>query len=132
MLHSADTTIYADEILGMVSDRVHKTLDSKSKMHRIELKRLGKMAEDIPLSTNVIVLEQSPQVVGVTTLLLDAATSAEDFIFHFDRLVALLVERCVSTDIFAHIGANLAAEPRLAWHSSPPLYRHQWAKPTLV
>jgi len=78
---------------GMVSDRIHKTLASKSNMHRIELKRLGKSAEDAPLSENVIVLDQTPQVVGINTLLLDSETTNEDFIFYFDRLVTLLVEQ---------------------------------------
>ena len=77
----------------MVSDRVHKTLHSKSKSHQAELKRLGKVAEDAPLSQNVIVLEQTSQVVGINTMLLDSDTPAEEFIFYFDRLVAMLVER---------------------------------------
>lgn len=77
----------------MVSDRVHKTLNSKSRMHQVELKRLGKLSEDEPLSDNVIVLEQSSQVVGINTMLLDPDTTAGDFIFYFDRLVALLIER---------------------------------------
>ena len=77
----------------MVSDRVLKTLATKSKMHQVELERLGKSAEDAPLSQNVITLEQTPQVVGINSLLLDPETTAEEFIFYFDRLVALLVER---------------------------------------
>jgi len=81
----------------MVSDRIHKTLSSKSKLHQVELKRLGIGAEDAPLSPNVIVLDQQPQVVGVNTILLDPTTSNEDFIFHFDRLVTMLVERLVQS-----------------------------------
>lgn len=77
----------------MVSDRVHKTLSTKSKQHQAELKRLGSLAEDEPLSKNVVVLDQTPQIMGINTLLLDPDTPVEEFIFYFDRLIALLVER---------------------------------------
>lgn len=80
----------------MVSERIQKTLKSKSKMHQVELKRLGKDAENCPLSQNVIVLERNPQIKGVNSLLLMPSTSREDFIFYFDRLVALMVERATA------------------------------------
>jgi uridine kinase len=78
--------------IAMVSDQVRKTLADKSAQHQIELRRLGKIAEDSPLSKNAIVLKQTNQVKGMHTLLLDPATSREDFVFYFDRMVALLVE----------------------------------------
>lgn len=86
-------------IIGMISDRIHKTLAQKSRMHQEELKRLGKIAEDAPLSSNVIVLHQGRQVVGINTLILNPATPRDDFIFYFDRMAALLVERCASVSI---------------------------------
>ncbi|KAK5169271.1 hypothetical protein LTR04_005869 [Oleoguttula sp. CCFEE 6159] len=79
--------------ISMVSDRIRKTLAYKSKMHQNELKRLGKIVEDAPLSKNVLVLQQSPQVVGIHTLLMGGDVEREDFIFYFDRVAALLVER---------------------------------------
>ncbi|PNS18816.1 Uridine kinase [Sphaceloma murrayae] len=78
--------------ISMVSDRIHKTLHSKSKLHQGELRRLGLVASDLPLSENVIILTQTPQVRGINALLNDSDTSAEDFIFYFDRLCALLIE----------------------------------------
>ncbi|KAH3909422.1 uridine/cytidine kinase [Parastagonospora nodorum] len=78
--------------ISMVSDQVRKTLADKSELHQVELKRLGRIAEDNPLSKNAIVLKQTNQVRGVHTLLLDPKTSREDFVFYFDRMVALLVE----------------------------------------
>jgi|TARA_R110002003_G_scaffold96_33_gene7708 uridine kinase len=78
--------------IAMVSDQVRKTLADKSTSHQVELRRLGKIAEDSPLSSNAIVLEQTNQVRGMHTLLLDPRTSREDFAFYFDRMVALLVE----------------------------------------
>lgn len=77
----------------MVSDRINKTLTNKSKLHQVELKRLGKSAEDAPLSDNVTVLEHTPQVAALNTILLNPETLAEDFIFYFDRLATLMVER---------------------------------------
>lgn len=78
--------------ISMVSDQVRKTLADKSALHQVELRRLGKIAEDSPLSPNAIVLKQTNQIKGMHTLLLDPGTSREDFVFYFDRMVALLVE----------------------------------------
>ncbi|KAF2873313.1 uridine-cytidine kinase 2 [Massariosphaeria phaeospora] len=78
--------------ISMVSDQIRKTLAHKSMEHQQELKRLGKIAEDAPLSPNALILEQSNQVKGIHTLLMDPATSREDYIFYFDRLAALLVQ----------------------------------------
>lgn len=65
-------------------------------MHQVELERLGKEAENNPLSRNVIVLEEKPQIVGINSLILTPSTDREDFIFYFDRIVALLVERAAA------------------------------------
>ena len=91
----------------MVSDRIHKTLAQKSKSHQMELKRLGQGQEDAPLSKNIIVLEQKSQLVGINTLLMDTETSSEDFVFYFDRLVTMLVERSVSA--FSFLATNTHA-----------------------
>ncbi|KAI8942555.1 hypothetical protein NX059_000615 [Plenodomus lindquistii] len=78
--------------ISMVSNQVRQTLEQKSIAHQTELRRLGKIAEDNPLSSNAIVLKQTNQVMGMHTLLLDPETSREDFVFYFDRMVALLIE----------------------------------------
>ncbi|KAL7778612.1 hypothetical protein CFE70_008113 [Pyrenophora teres f. teres 0-1] len=70
-------------------------------MHQTELRRLGKIAEDSPLSENAIVLKQTNQVKGMHTLLLNPTTSREDFLFYFDRMVALLIETAVDFLPFA-------------------------------
>lgn len=93
------TMFVCSRILGMICDRIHKTLAQKSRTHQEELERLGKIAEDAPLSSNVIVLQQGLQVVGINTLILNPATPRDDFIFYFDRMAALLVERCASVGI---------------------------------
>ncbi|KNG47084.1 uridine-cytidine kinase 2 [Stemphylium lycopersici] len=87
--------------ITMVSNQVRQTLQSKSVQHQTELRRLGKIAEDSPLSENAIVLKQTNQVKGMHTLLLNPSTSREDFVFYFDRMVALLVETAVDFLPFA-------------------------------
>ncbi|KAF2719067.1 uridine kinase [Polychaeton citri CBS 116435] len=81
--------------ISMMSDRVHKTLGQKSHKHQLELKRLGRVSQEAALSSNsnVLFLPQSNQVRGINTALMDSETSREDFIFYFDRLSVLLVER---------------------------------------
>ncbi|KAK3613896.1 Uridine kinase [Elasticomyces elasticus] len=85
--------------ISMVSDRVHKTLTQKSRMHQLELKRLGKYSEDAPLSPHVTTLDASNQIRGINTILMDPVVDREDFIFYFDRLVTLLVEEACNIGI---------------------------------
>jgi uridine kinase len=77
----------------MVVQYIERRLTEKSKSHRAELKKLGQSAEDDPLSSNVLILEQTPQLRGMSTIIQDIDTSTEDFIFYFDRLTTLLVEQ---------------------------------------
>lgn len=86
--------------ITMVSDHVRKTLSIKSKRHRAELKRLGKSAEDAPLSSNVVCLEQGPQMRGLNTIILDPSTNREDFTFYFDRMISLLIEKATEAGTF--------------------------------
>jgi uridine kinase len=77
----------------MVVQYIERTLTEKSKSHRAELKKLGQIAEDDPISPNVLTLVQTPQLRGMSTIIQDIDTSTEDFIFYFDRLTTLLVEQ---------------------------------------
>ena len=79
--------------INMVVDNVQRMLKEKSKKHQEDLQRLGQQVEDEPLSDNVLLLKQTNQVVGVSTILQDPMTEEVDFIFYFDRLTCLLVER---------------------------------------
>jgi len=78
--------------ISMISDRVHKTLDQKSSLHQAELRRLGKVSEDVPMSSNVIILD-SNQVRGINTTLMEPGLDREDFVFYFDRLAVILIEK---------------------------------------
>jgi len=84
----------------MVSDRIRKVLDYKSAQHQADLLRLGKIAENAPLSSNCIVLPPTPQINGIQTLLFNPSTDREDFIFYTDRLSTLLIEHAVSLQPF--------------------------------
>ena len=85
----------------MVVQHIRKSLKDKSARHQDELRRLGKAVEDEPLSENIILLEQTRQIVGMTTLLQSPKTDDVDFIFYFDRLSSLLVERALENQQFA-------------------------------
>lgn len=95
--------------ISMVSDRIHKTLSLKSKQHRLELLRLGKVSEDVPLSSNVVILDGTPQIKGINTLLMTTDFSREEFIFYFDRLASLLVERATQCMDFTSATINTPA-----------------------
>ncbi|KAF1816813.1 uridine-cytidine kinase-like protein-like 1 [Eremomyces bilateralis CBS 781.70] len=90
--------------IGMISDRVRKILEDKSRRHQGELRRLGQLAraegEARGVGRNVVVVERTAQVRGMETLVMDNDLSREEFVFYFDRLVGVLVERAVGLQAF--------------------------------
>ena len=84
-----DNRVAIDIVVG----HVKRTLKEKSRKHQEELQRLGKQVEDEPLSENVLLLEQTREIVGMNTIIQNPITTEVDFIFYFDRLSSLLVER---------------------------------------
>lgn len=79
--------------IDMVVKHVQRLLQEKSRKHQDDLKRLGEQVEDEPLSPNVLIMEQTKQILGMSTIIQNSMTETVDFIFYFDRLSALLVER---------------------------------------
>jgi len=79
--------------INMVVEHVQRTLDEKSRKHQEDLQRLGQKVEDEPLSEKVLLLKQTRQIVGMSTIIQNPMTREVDFIFYFDRLSSLLVER---------------------------------------
>lgn len=77
----------------MVVQYIERKLLEKSTHHRAALTQLEIDASAEPLSDKVFILDQTPQLRGMNTILQDIDTSAEDFIFYFDRLACLLVEK---------------------------------------
>ncbi|PSS10813.1 hypothetical protein M430DRAFT_37011 [Amorphotheca resinae ATCC 22711] len=86
--------------ITMVVQYIERKLIEKSKSHRAALKKLGQSAEDDPLSANVLLLDQTPQLRGMSTIIQDIDTPAEDFIFYFDRLATFLVEHAMNNVYF--------------------------------
>ena len=87
--------------IDMVVQHIQQTLKDMSKRHQAELRRLGNQAEDEPLSDNVLLLKQSTQIVAMTTIIQNPATEDVDFIFYFDRISSVLVERAIENAHFA-------------------------------
>ncbi|KAF2121354.1 uridine kinase family-domain-containing protein [Lophiotrema nucula] len=81
--------------IAMLSDSIQKTLHRKSTLHQQELRRLGQIAEESPLSENACVIKQTNQVRGIHTLLMNPETESEEYIFYFDRMTCLLIEKAV-------------------------------------
>lgn len=77
----------------MVVQYIERKLKEKSRHHQTELKRLGIEVANEHLFTNIHMLDQTPQVKGMSTIIQDVTTTPEDFIFYFDRLAALLIEQ---------------------------------------
>ncbi|KAL9113068.1 MAG: hypothetical protein Q9227_002680 [Pyrenula ochraceoflavens] len=86
----------------MVSNQIKRMLKEKSVNHNIELERLGKQVKDEPLSKNVALLEQTPQIKGIRTILRNPATEPVDFNFYLDRFAALLIEKALDNHKFRH------------------------------
>ncbi|TLD38198.1 uridine-cytidine kinase 2 [Venturia nashicola] len=87
--------------ISMVSDSIKKTLHDKSTQHQLELARLGLLAETSMMEGEAkALIKQTPQIMGMNTLLMDPTTDREDFIFYFDRVASLLVERATEHSTF--------------------------------
>ncbi|KAM0323541.1 hypothetical protein ACHAQA_008822 [Verticillium albo-atrum] len=95
--------------MTMVVQYIERKLLEKSTHHRAALTQLELEAASEPLSEKVFILEQTPQLKGMNTILQDIDTSAEDFIFYFDRLACLLVEQALNNVRFKEFDAETPA-----------------------
>jgi uridine kinase len=80
----------------MMVQFIEKKLFEKSFHHRQALSQLEAACKEEPLSNRVVVLEQTPQLRFMSTILHDIDTNAEDFIFYFDRLASLIIEQALN------------------------------------
>lgn len=81
--------------IDMVVKHIQRVLAEKSRKHQKELQSLGKQVKDEPLSANVLLLKETRQIIGMNTIIENPRTMEVDFIFYFDRLATLLVERAM-------------------------------------
>lgn len=79
--------------IDMVVKHIQRLLREKSEKHQDDLKELEQRVEDEPLSSNILPLEQTQQVIGMITIIEDPMTDEIDFVFYFNRLATLLIER---------------------------------------
>lgn len=81
-------------ILDMVVKHIQRKLQEKSEQHTEELRKLGFLAAEVELPPNVHVMPSTPQFLGMNTILQNPATEHVEFVFYFDRLASLLIEKC--------------------------------------
>ncbi|KAG6042275.1 hypothetical protein E4U41_000019 [Claviceps citrina] len=89
--------------LDMMVQFIERKLNEKSVHHREALSRLEATCKGQPLSNTVITLGDASQLKCMNTILQDVNTSAEDFIFYFDRLAALIIEQALNKVHFASL-----------------------------
>ena len=77
----------------MVVKHIQRKLQEKSEKHTEELHKLGLIAAKVELPPNVHVLPSTPQILGMNTILQSPQTEQVDFVFYFDRLASILIER---------------------------------------
>ncbi|KAG0160312.1 hypothetical protein PDIDSM_7839 [Penicillium digitatum] len=88
--------------IDMVVKHIQRKLQEKSENHTEALRKLGLVAAEVELPSNVHVLPSTPQFVGMNTILQNPETEQEDFIFYFDRLVSILIENALDMTSGAH------------------------------
>ncbi|KAK1256486.1 hypothetical protein MKX07_008745 [Trichoderma sp. CBMAI-0711] len=104
--------------LDMVTQFIEKKLFEKSTHHREALARLEIKGKEEPLSDRVVVMSEGPQIKFMNTILQDIDTSAEDFIFYFDRLAALIIEQALNNVHFEETTIE-----------TPPGYKYNGLRP---
>lgn len=81
--------------IDMVVKHIQRRLDEKSKRHSEALHYLGRIAAEEQLSPNVLMMPHASQFIGINTILQDPNTEHVDYVFYFDRLAALLIEKAL-------------------------------------
>ncbi|RCI09007.1 hypothetical protein L249_4941 [Ophiocordyceps polyrhachis-furcata BCC 54312] len=89
--------------LDMMIHFIEKKLFEKSTHHREALTQLQVACKEQPFSDRVSLLNDTPQMRFMNTILQDIDTSAEDFIFYFDRLAALIIEQALNKVQFTSV-----------------------------
>ncbi|KAL4874114.1 hypothetical protein BDV12DRAFT_181959 [Aspergillus spectabilis] len=87
--------------IGMVVQHIQRNLEEKSDKHSATLQELRRIATEEQLSPNVVLMPQTSQFVGINTILQNPETEQMDFVFYFDRLAALLIEKALDSTSYA-------------------------------
>lgn len=86
----------------MVVQHIQRMLEEKSERHSATLQELRRITFEEQLSQNVIMMPQTPQSIGMNTILQNPETEQVDFVFYFDRLAALLIEKYILISDSSH------------------------------
>ncbi|ODQ82938.1 hypothetical protein BABINDRAFT_30099 [Babjeviella inositovora NRRL Y-12698] len=81
--------------INMIIQHIQKRLDLKSKAHLQYLKRLGCNTKPLSLYKNLSVLKKTNQNGGIHSILCDSDTSRSDFIFYFNRISLVLINKAL-------------------------------------
>ncbi|CAG8606490.1 10466_t:CDS:10, partial [Dentiscutata erythropus] len=77
--------------IDLITKHIQRQLNERRYSFRWEL--LKKIDYNGELPKNVIVLDQTPQLKGIHTIMRDRDTQRDDFIFYSERLATLVIER---------------------------------------
>ncbi|KAH8696110.1 putative uridine kinase [Talaromyces proteolyticus] len=105
--------------ITMVVEHIRRRLQEKSEKHKADLEKLRALAAEEILSDNVIIMKPTPQFKGMHTILQDPATEQVDFVFYFDRLASLLIERAL--DCTEYVPAAVETPSKQRYHGIHPL-----------
>ncbi|KAB8230629.1 pre-rRNA-processing protein ESF1 [Aspergillus alliaceus] len=105
-------------ISDMVVKHIQRKLDEKSAKHRAELDQLRQIASELQLSRNVMVMPSTPQFVGMNTILQNPKTEQVDFVFYFDRLASLLIEKAL--DCTSYVPARVETPHKTTYEGLNP------------
>ena len=97
--HGVDNVVAID----MIVNHIQRSLKERSRRHQNDLEKLREAVGDAPISSNVHLLAQSKQIVGMSTMIQNPMIDDVDFNFYFDRLSSLLVERALENQVFSSI-----------------------------
>lgn len=86
--------------ITMIVNQIRTMLREKSDKHNAELEKLCIQVDDEPFSPNIMLLDQRPQVGGISTILRSPRTNQVDFVFYLDRLACLLMEMALDCHRF--------------------------------
>ncbi|CAL5875004.1 uncharacterized protein PFLUO_LOCUS9307 [Penicillium psychrofluorescens] len=81
--------------IDMVVKHIQHKLEEKSDVHTAELRKLGLIAAKVDLPPNVHVMPSTNQFLGMNTILQNPETEHVDFVFYFDRLASILIEKAL-------------------------------------
>ncbi|KAK7431361.1 Uridine kinase [Neonectria magnoliae] len=98
--------------LDMMVQFIEKKLFEKSRHHREALSQLEMAYKESPLSNRVMIMDPTPQLRFMNTILQDIDTGPEDFIFYFDRLAGLIIEQALNNVQFEEAAIETPAGNR--------------------